>query len=83
MNTDQLKEIRKITLARILCTNADSVDQIHPFVFLQPGKAPSYFRWVYLYCVNANYLLQMVIFVNIPFQTTMVVIHVGVFKGYL
>ena len=33
---DQLKEIRKMTLARIMCDTLDHVDKIQKFVMLQP-----------------------------------------------
>ncbi|CAI2353571.1 unnamed protein product [Caenorhabditis sp. 36 PRJEB53466] len=35
---EQLKEIRKVTLARILCDNGDEIDRIQKDVFMYPGK---------------------------------------------
>ncbi|CAH2064851.1 unnamed protein product, partial [Iphiclides podalirius] len=34
---DQLYEIRKITMARIICDHGDSVDSVQPFAFLLPS----------------------------------------------
>ncbi|CAG4952846.1 unnamed protein product [Parnassius apollo] len=34
---DQLYEIRKISMARIICDHGDSVDSVQPFAFLLPG----------------------------------------------
>ena len=34
--SDQLAEIRKFTLARLICDNLDHVNAIQPFVLLQP-----------------------------------------------
>ncbi|XP_013401626.1 peroxidasin homolog isoform X2 [Lingula anatina] len=35
----QLQEIRKISLARVVCDNLDNIDTIQPFILLQPFKA--------------------------------------------
>lgn len=35
---EQLDEIRKVTLAKIICNNSDNVKRIQPFVLLQPLK---------------------------------------------
>lgn len=43
----QLKEVRKVTLARILCDNLDDLDRIHPNLMRPPtdeGRSANYFR---------------------------------------
>ncbi|CAB3398936.1 unnamed protein product [Caenorhabditis bovis] len=35
---EQLREIKKVTLARILCDNGDMIDRVQKDVFLYPGK---------------------------------------------
>uniref|UniRef100_T1IJ78 Peroxidase n=1 Tax=Strigamia maritima TaxID=126957 RepID=T1IJ78_STRMM len=34
---DQLREIRRVTLARLLCDNGDKIHQMQPLAFLQPA----------------------------------------------
>ena len=38
MVTDQLEEIRKITLAKVICTNADDIQEIQPRVMELPFR---------------------------------------------
>ena len=36
-HTDQLDQIRKVSLARIICDNANTIDEIHPLVMRPPN----------------------------------------------
>ena len=34
---DQLAEIRKVSLASLICENADTISKVQPLAFLRPG----------------------------------------------
>lgn len=38
LTPDQLREVRKVTLARVLCDNLDDVDSLQPNVFRPPTE---------------------------------------------
>ncbi|XP_066966449.1 peroxidase-like [Macrobrachium rosenbergii] len=38
LSPEQLRELRKVTLARVLCDNLDDIDEIQPFVFRPPTE---------------------------------------------
>jgi hypothetical protein len=41
---DQLREIRKVSFARLICNNFD-INQIQPNIFLQPMSTVKYYQF--------------------------------------